>query len=423
MRLAAAGSDRRPLAHRVPLAPLALAIAVIAPVAIEGGFGAGSRSLFVGLTLCALAIVYALDERPLAELARSLPVLALLGLAALSLVSGVWALGEPGEAERAGLVTAAVAGVALVAGWVVRVHGVAWIAGIIAAVAVAEAAIGLSALALHHEPWAEVIGGAWRPGGTFEYPPALAVLQVSAMPIFAWMVLMGGRALRVAGAAGAILAIAVLATAESRLALGLCVLLALATAVGVWHARRSSDTSRHRSPVVRRRGQVLGTLAATGLIVAVAVVALRGGGEASEPVSGVDHGRLGEWSVALDAMAEHPLTGAGADSYALAASEAGGGDTLFAHNLPLEIWAELGPGGLALIVALFASTAALVWRLRADPRAWLLAPAVLAFPLANLVDWTWHLAGAAALWAAALGALLALDAERRERQSISSASA
>jgi O-antigen ligase len=141
---------------------------------------------------------------------------------------------------------------------------------------------------------------------------------------------------------------------------------------------------------------------------------VRDGGEASEPVSGIDHGRLGEWNVALDAMAERPLTGAGADSYALAASEVGGGGTLYAHNLPLEIWAELGPIGLALVIVLFASTAALVWRLRADRRAWLLAPAVLAFPLANLVDWTWHLAGAAALWAAALGALLAIDAERRE---------
>ncbi len=399
MRLTAAGSDRRPLVHRLPVAPLALAIAVIAPVAIEGGFSSASRSLFIGLTLCALAVVYAIDERPLAELARSLPVLALFGLAALSLASGVWTLGEAGEAERAGFVTASLAAVALLAGWIVRVHGVAWVAGIIAAVAMVEAVLGLSALALRHEPWAQVIGGAWRPGGTFEYPPALAVLQVSALPIYAWMILRGGQALRIAGSAGALLAVAVLATAESRLALGLCLLLVLVTAAVAW-----------------RRARVLVGLAVVALLAAVAVVALRDGGGASEPVSGIDHGRLGEWSVALDAMAERPLTGAGADSYALAASEVGGGETLYAHNLPLEIWAELGIVGLALVIALFASTVALVWRLRADRRAWLLAPAVLAFPLANLVDWTWHLAGAAALWAAALGALLALDVERRESQ-------
>ena len=416
MRLAAAGSDRRPLARRVPVAPLVLAIAVIAPVAIEGGFTPTSRSLFIGLALCAFALVYALDERPLAGITRSMPVLALFGLAALSIASGVWALGEPGEAERAGFVVASLAGVALVAGWVVRAHGIAWVAGLIAAVAAVEAVIGLSALALHHEPWAQVIGGAWRPGGTFEYPPALAVLQVSALPIFAWMILKGGRPLRLAGSVGAILAVAVLATAESRLALGLCLLLLLVPAAATWNSRRGAG-SDGETAFSRPRMRVLGGIAALALLVAVAVVGVRGGGEGSEPVSGIDHGRMAEWSVALDAMVEHPLTGAGADSYALAASEVGGGETLFAHNLPLEIWAELGPLGLALVIVLFASTAALVWRLRSDRRAWLMAPAVLAFPIANLVDWTWHLAGAAALWAAALGALLALEADGRGAQS------
>lgn len=134
-----------------------------------------------------------------------------------------------------------------------------------------------------------------------------------------------------------------------------------------------------------------------------------------EPVSGFDHGRAEEWGVAVDAALERPLVGAGADAYALAAAEQGGGTTLYAHSLPLESWAELGPLGLALVVALYASTGALIWRLRGDPRAWLVAPAVAVFLLANLVDWPWHLAGAGAVWAAALGALLALDVERRER--------
>jgi O-antigen ligase len=95
-------------------------------------------------------------------------------------------------------------------------------------------------------------------------------------------------------------------------------------------------------------------------------------------------------------MVERPLIGAGADSYAQAASEVGGGETLFAHNLPLEIWAEFGPIGLALVIVLFASTGTRI------------APAL------RPKGWTWHLAGAAAVWAAALGALLALAAKRRE---------
>ena len=38
--------------------------------------------------------------------------------------------------------------------------------------------------------------------------------------------------------------------------------------------------------------------------------------------------------------------------------------------------------------------------------AWLLAPAVAAFPLANLLDWPWALTGTGALWAVAAGGLL-----------------
>jgi hypothetical protein len=54
----------------------------------------------------------------------------------------------------------------------------------------------------------------------------------------------------------------------------------------------------------------------------------------------------------------------------------------------------------------------LLWRIRNDPRAWLVAPAVAAFLLANLVDWPWHLAGLGAVWAAALGACVAIDQAR-----------
>jgi hypothetical protein len=59
-------------------------------------------------------------------------------------------------------------------------------------------------------------------------------------------------------------------------------------------------------------------------------------------------------------------------------------------------------------LGLYASVVALAWRLRRDPRAWLVLPAALAFLAANLVDWPWHLAGSAAIWALALGACLGL---------------
>jgi hypothetical protein len=49
---------------------------------------------------------------------------------------------------------------------------------------------------------------------------------------------------------------------------------------------------------------------------------------------------------------------------------------------------------------------------RVNASAWLLAPAVAAFPLANLLDWPWALTGAGALWALAVGGLLAGHRQR-----------
>jgi O-antigen ligase len=83
-----------------------------------------------------------------------------------------------------------------------------------------------------------------------------------------------------------------------------------------------------------------------------------------------------------------------------------GNPVRFAHSLPLELAAELGIGGIALAIALYAAAARALWRARRDRAAWLLGPAVAAFLAASLVDWPWHLAGSGALCAAALGGLL-----------------
>jgi hypothetical protein len=49
-----------------------------------------------------------------------------------------------------------------------------------------------------------------------------------------------------------------------------------------------------------------------------------------------------------------------------------------------------------------------VWRARALPDAWPVAVPAVAFLVANLVDWPWHIAGIGAVWAVAIGSLLAL---------------
>ncbi|MEA2450491.1 MAG: hypothetical protein QOG63_2423, partial [Thermoleophilaceae bacterium] len=99
--------------------------------------------------------------------------------------------------------------------------------------------------------------------------------------------------------------------------------------------------------------------------------------------------------------------GTGADAFLTgSARHQNGQSILFAHDLPLELAAELGVAGLLLAIALYAATAGAIWRRRRDPNTlWLLGPAAVVFPVTSLVDWQWHLAGAGAVWALAIGAL------------------
>jgi O-antigen ligase len=157
------------------------------------------------------------------------------------------------------------------------------------------------------------------------------------------------------------------------------------------------------------------TVAVLGLAaMASFAVAQRTTGPWIEPSSGFTHGREDQWRAAVDTALDHPVLGAGSEAY-LRASAANQGSEVsrYAHDLPLEAWAELGPLGLLLVLALVGFTGGLVWRIRGDPRAWLVAPAAAAFLVANLVDWPWHLAGAGAMWAAALGACVAIDRAAR----------
>ena len=122
------------------------------------------------------------------------------------------------------------------------------------------------------------------------------------------------------------------------------------------------------------------------------------------------HGRPALWHVAIATAQDHPLIGGGADGF-LAASivHQPSSPIRFAHDLPLELAAELGVAGLMLGLALYGATARELWWCRRRGPFWRLAPAAIAFPAANLIDWPWHLAGSGAIWAAALGALAARE--------------
>ena len=334
---------------------LACTVAVFA----GGGYGAGGRIAFVA---AALAAVVAIRPRVVREPA----VLVLAALAVLGTASAAWTVGLVGEALRWGLVTGAYAALVVVGAHVAREPGGAERRAVgLAALAVGAGALGLVSAALSDGTFAVDRLGGWRPGGPFEYPPALALAQVGALPVL----------IRYRSRIGLAVAIAVLVLAESRTALGLAFVV---TAIYL----------------PRPRLVLAGGLAAA-LLIAV-------------PASGSDflHGRAGTWEAAVQTFADRPVTGAGADGFLSASVRHQDGDTIaFAHQLPLELAAELGIAGFLLVVALYGAVGRLLWRARATTAAYLLGPLVAAFLVSNLLDWTWHLAGSGAMWAVALGAI------------------
>ena len=120
-------------------------------------------------------------------------------------------------------------------------------------------------------------------------------------------------------------------------------------------------------------------------------------------------GRTQFWSAALDAYAENPIGGIGAGNFELYWNSNASLQLVIqhAHSLPLEMLAELGPLGLALVVAFF-GTAVIsgVTRIRrngADVVAAALAVLVAGVATAT-IEWTWDIPGvfAPVIMAAAL---------------------
>jgi hypothetical protein len=106
------------------------------------------------------------------------------------------------------------------------------------------------------------------------------------------------------------------------------------------------------------------------------------------------NGRADLWRLAWDDARSHPLLGAGAGTYEryfLARQPVNVGFVRDAHNLYVETLAELGPVGLALLLALLLSPALALRRSRRHS----LVPAALGAYVAYLVhaavDWDWEL--------------------------------
>lgn len=445
-----------------------LAVTIAAAVLLRGGFFTAGRVIFAGLAGAALLAAVAIDERLSLRALVAAPVLVLMAIGALSALSAVWSVGDGAESVRTGLVVVGFAALAIVGAAVAgRRGGVERLAVVIVAIAAVEALLGLAGVVLREEPWAQRIGGSWRPGGTFEYPPALALLQVCALPaVLRWMT--GARlAVAVAAAVACALSGEVLGLSDSRLQVGLAGLVALAAilwpgaasqvsrrgplaasglmlacglgahavaggyaapaasgrdlwrlvaltsiALGAaaawvplrrWATRGATSAPREGSSRAFRVRR-LAAAGAAGLVLLVAALAV------SAPVKGsggFTHGRTGLWGDAVSIAGERPVAGHGSESFLAASrSRQERPAVRFAHNLPLEFAVELGLIGLCLMLALYAVCATVAFRARGSPELWLFGPAVAGFLVTNLVDWPWHFAGAGAVFAGALGGLI-----------------
>ncbi|MEA2373553.1 MAG: O-Antigen ligase [Thermoleophilaceae bacterium] len=438
----------------------ALASSVLVPSLAVGGYTAASRAVFAGLAGATLLVALAWHERGARRMARTAPVLMLAALALIALASAAWSL-DSVASLRWGLVIGGYAAVVLAAGVLAgRRRGVEALAVLIAVTAAVTAALGLVGLALHDTAFAERIYGRWRPGGPFQYPPALALVQVCALPSLLYAMARARARVAAAAAGGAALAAGTLALSGSRwqLALGVLVLLAallfpdraLGAARGIslaaiftvalsgaamYLARRYSSpqgserladfasvcfaagliwiavpplAARLRASGRGSRAIPAAAVVVTATVVAAGVVSIAGASDRASREGSQTHGRLDEWRAALDTAADRPIAGYGADTFVDAsAPHERPVRARYAHNLPLEAWAELGVLGVAAVLALYAAVGRAVWRARGSPAAWLLGPAALAFLATNLVDWPWHLAGVGALWALAVGGVVA----------------
>jgi tetratricopeptide (TPR) repeat protein len=106
-------------------------------------------------------------------------------------------------------------------------------------------------------------------------------------------------------------------------------------------------------------------------------------------------GRVDLWRVAWHEYTANPVLGSGAGNfqrywtqhrpYAAQAADA--------HNLYLETLAELGPAGLALLLAFFAIPVAVAFRARRQPLVPAALGALAVYLVHAVVDWDWELAG------------------------------
>jgi O-antigen ligase len=210
---------------------------------------------------------------------------------------------------------------------------------------------------------------------------------------------------------------------------GIAVTLALFAGLRRLEAREGRGTGRmlelSRSPRALKGIALVGAVLAIGAAVAV-------GGRAWDQFSSTDiqfpndpnqhfgelsgAGRHDLWRVSLDSFGEEPLVGTGAGSYEFDWERQRSIERPVhnAHSLYLEAFAELGLVGGLLVLALIGGllwTGYAAWRTASGPQRDLhavLLAAMLAFAVGAGIDWFWEIAGLAAVFFLASGAMVAI---------------
>ncbi|HMT06110.1 MAG TPA: O-antigen ligase family protein [Solirubrobacterales bacterium] len=427
----------------------------------SGGFGDPARLALVLAGAVGLLASALRSPESLASAFRSLPVAGLLGLTLVGAISLAWTRAGVQDAAMIAMIPAAYAGLVVFAAGDPMLRRRRDLVGIwLAALAVISAITGLIGVMFEIGPWAIWLGGRLRPAGVVEYPPALALLQLGAMPVLARGWLGGKNCLWMVAGGSLIIGSSIILLAQSRVVLFLaCVLIAvwlawperslgvnrteamwavllwltggLLVTLGVqtfdsWPAAilcvlvllavprvasNALDRLRRAVPVgVRSTGPAVAAIVLIGLMAAgAAAVLLASPGltdQGMQADQGFDHGRVELWRVSANAASEEPLLGHGQGAFLETTIEEQDSPVRFAHSLVLESAVETGIPGALLACLVLVGSMACCWKRRLDFTAWLYIPMVFGFSALALVDWTWHLTGIGAAWALCLGCLL-----------------
>lgn len=305
------------------------------------------------------------------------------------------------------------------------------------AVGIAVAAAGWVGVILHRRPWGLPSQGLWRAASTLTYPNAMAALLVplalvalsrlAATPRSAYLSLLTAGLLAGAGATLSRAGVAafaagfvvlcclrgvrvVLRAAAAPVAGAVVVLLGLVPSLRA--ARPAMPLAAAVTLVVglviavllaRVRGRTAGMLAVGAALAALLVVfylvpnahsEMRALAGARFNLTSPD--RSGETTAALRVIGQHPLVGAGPGNAILRWTGADGGLRVdrYAHDEYLQVLADLGAIGMALLVMFLAAIGRLLWRGRLDlPGRALWAGAVagaVAFAIQSGFDFLWQ---------------------------------